>query len=300
MTDSRECENLDIEVESLLKAGYRLDMITPADSPREVQLSKNNEIVRLILDREPSAAPADGKSPDGWVTGRAGMMYRDLLPDRLGGKLIASHIRLTEGGGVSDYVHYHKIDFQLVYCLKGRIKVVYEDQGEPFWLEPGDCVLQPPEIRHRVLEAEAGSEVLELTSPAEHETWVEHNMALPTAEFRPERIFSGQRFVRSVAKEASTLATEHSGVKVRDLGISDATDGLVDARIRRSTKSDLMTAFSPQPGMIALGFVVAGREKPHAGSNETVSAVTGSENPAATDVLRIEFRDGHPASSDHA
>ena len=282
------------------RLGYRLDMIAPADSPREVQLSKNNEIVRLILNREPSATPADGKSPDGWVNGRAGMMYRDLLPDRLGGRLIASHIRLSEGGAVSDYVHYHKIDFQLVYCLKGRIKVVYEDQGEPFWLEPGDCVLQAPEIRHRVLDAEAGSEVLELTSPAEHETWVEHDMALPTAEFKPERIFGGQRFVRSVANEASWLATETNGVEVRELGIADATDGLVDARIRRSTISDLMTAFSPRPGMIALGFVVAGREKPRAGSSETVSAVTGSESPTATDVLRIEFRDGHPASSDHA
>src|SRR5206468_11860225 len=33
-----------------------------------------------------------------WITGRAGMEYRDLIPGRLGGKVIASHIRLTTGG----------------------------------------------------------------------------------------------------------------------------------------------------------------------------------------------------------
>ena len=127
------------------------------------------------------------------------MMYRDLLPDRLGGKLIASHIRLTEGGPVPDYVHYHKIEFQMIRCIKGRILLVYEDQGEPFWLEPGDWVIQPPEIRHRVLECEAGSEVIEISMPAEHETWVDHEMTLPTIEYRPDRDFGGQRFVRHVA-----------------------------------------------------------------------------------------------------
>jgi quercetin dioxygenase-like cupin family protein len=87
----------------------------------------------------------------------------------------------------------------MIRCIKGRIKVVYEDQGEPFWLEPGDWVIQPPEIRHRVLECEAGSEVIEVSMPAEHETWVDHEMTLPTTELRPNREFNGQRFVRFIA-----------------------------------------------------------------------------------------------------
>ena len=90
----------------------------------------------------------------------------------------------------------------MIYCKRGRIKVVYEDQGPPFWLETGDCVLQPPEIRHRVLECTAGAEVIEVSMPAEHETWVEHKITLPTAELKPDRDFSGQRFMRSVAAEA--------------------------------------------------------------------------------------------------
>ena len=42
-----------------------------------------------------------------WSTGRAGMLYRDLVPDRQGGRFIASHIRLADGGPVPDHVHFH-------------------------------------------------------------------------------------------------------------------------------------------------------------------------------------------------
>jgi quercetin dioxygenase-like cupin family protein len=215
-----KCNNLEEAVDEFVNnLGYRLDMIIPADSPREVQLSKNGETVRLVS--EPAAVasglpqhsassdpkeflgqlqpPPIGAGSYRWTAGRAGMMYRDLMPDRMGGKMAVSHIRLTEGGEVPDYVHYHKIEFQMIRCIKGRIKVVYEDQGEPFWLEPGDWVIQPPEIRHRVLECEAGSEVIEVSMPAEHETWVDHEMTLPTTALRPDREFNGQRFVRFIA-----------------------------------------------------------------------------------------------------
>ena len=78
------------------------------------------------------------------------MLYRDLLPDRYGGLVIASHIHVPEGGNVSDYVHYHRVAFQLIFCVKGSARLVYEDQGEPFDLCAGDCVLQPPTLRHKV------------------------------------------------------------------------------------------------------------------------------------------------------
>jgi mannose-6-phosphate isomerase-like protein (cupin superfamily) len=203
MADSRECDDLEKEIESLLQDGYRLDMIKPADAPREVQLSKNGEIVRLASSAAESTPPTP-PSPDtqkDWTAGRAGMMYRDVMPDRMDGRMAVSHIRLTESGPVPDYVHYHKIEFQMIRCIEGRIRVVYEDQGEPFWLEPGDWVIQPPEIRHRVLECEAGSEVIEISMPAEHETWVDHEMTLPTAKLNPDRDFGSQRFVRYIAKD---------------------------------------------------------------------------------------------------
>ncbi len=243
MLETITCENLDQAIERYVSRGYRLDMIFPADDPREALVSRDGEQLRLRAENHPvgetptplvlawqHAASASPRKDGKWIKGRAGMEYRDLIPGRLDGKVIASHIRLTTGGKVPDYVHYHKIDFQMIYCVKGRIKLVYEDQGEPFWLETGDCVLQPPEIRHRVLECTAGAEVIEVSMPAEHETWVEHEITLPTTQVKPDRYFRGQRFVRHVA------ATSNMGT--RDTGISAATNGFADVRIIGNASND--------------------------------------------------------------
>src|SRR5215212_4971877 len=151
MTPTLTVADLDLEIDLHERRGYRLDMIMPADAPSEALLSKNGELIRLLLDLHrpaESTSAVRSERSDVWVAGRAGMMYRDLIPDRVGGRLIASQIRLARDGQVPDRVHYHKIEFQMIYCLRGRIRVVYEEQGEPFWLEAGDCVVQPPEIRH--------------------------------------------------------------------------------------------------------------------------------------------------------
>ena len=140
---------------------------------------------------------------ESWVIGRAGMHYRDLLPDRLGGAIIASHIRIAEAGPVADMVHFHTVGFQLIFCHRGWVRLVYEDQGPPFVLGAGDCVIQPPEIRHRVLEASAGVEVIEIGVPAEHLTSVDHEMELPTPHFRPDRDFQGTKFVLHREAEAT-------------------------------------------------------------------------------------------------
>jgi mannose-6-phosphate isomerase-like protein (cupin superfamily) len=197
-------EDLDKAIEEYRAEGYRLDMIFPADSPREALMSapsslpngkEANDPASVVRLQAPPAIHAGGSSSVEWHTGRAGMMYRDLIPDRLAGKVIASHIKLLNEGPVADHVHFHKVDFQMIYCLRGRIRVVYEDQGPPFWLETGDCVVQPPEIRHRVLECTAGAEVLEVTFPAEHETWIDHDFQLPNSNIDRDRLFNGQKFV---------------------------------------------------------------------------------------------------------
>jgi quercetin dioxygenase-like cupin family protein len=177
-----------------------------------------------------------------WGTGRAGMSYRDLIPDRQGGRFIASHIRIADGGPVPDYVHFHKVGFQMIYCRKGWVRVVYEDQGQPFIMNAGDCVLQPPRIRHRVLESSAGLEVIEISSPAEHETAGDLQMTLPTDVLRPDRIFGGQRFVRHIAKEATWQPWRLAGFEARDTGIGTATAGVAGAKVVRPRGT-------PQPQM---------------------------------------------------
>lgn len=169
----------------------------------------------------------------GWGEGRAGMLYRDLIPNREGGRFIASHIRIPDGGPVPDYVHYHQVRFQMIFCVAGWVKVVYEDQGPPFVMHAGDCVLQPPEIRHRVLESSPGLEVLELGCPAEHLTSIDHGLELPTAFPSPERMFGGQRFVRSQAELACWSPWRVPGFACRDLGIRAATDGLARVSVIR-------------------------------------------------------------------
>ena len=137
-----------------------------------------------------------------WVIGRAGMAYRDLIPGRLGGSIIASHIRIPDAGPVPDMVHYHTVGFQLIFCYSGWVRLVYEDQGPPFVLGAGDCVIQPPRIRHRVLEASENLQVIEIGVPAEHVTTVDHEMTLPTPTVNRVRYFDGQVFCHSLASQA--------------------------------------------------------------------------------------------------
>jgi len=166
-----------------------------------------------------------------WVVGRAGLRYRDLIPGRHGGAFIASHIRILEGGPVPDYVHFHKVRFQMIFCRKGWVKVVYEGQGEPFLMQAGDVVLQPPTIRHRVLESSAGAEVVEIGAPAEHITIADHEMTLPNAPLPPEHVFGGQRFAFHSAQSAPWGPWRAERFVAQDSGIEAATDGLAGVRI---------------------------------------------------------------------
>ena len=176
-----------------------------------------------------------------WGTGRAGMQYRDLVPGRMGGRFIASHIRIPVGGPVPDYVHHHHVRFQMIYCYRGWVRVVYEDQGEPFVMRAGDCVLQPPHIRHRVLECSDAFEVVEIGCPAEHETLVDHDLPLPNENIDPDREYSGQSFVFHQAANAEFAAPRGDGFEARDTGIAKATHGEASVAVIRPA-----AGFSPQ------------------------------------------------------
>ena len=165
--------------------------------------------------------------------GRAGMRYRDLIPDRWGGRFVASHISIPGGGPVPDYVHFHKVRFQMIFVKSGWVRLVYEDQGDPFVMAAGDCVLQPPEIRHRVLESSPGLEVVEVGCPALHETIADWRLPLPNGTGGGERTWDGQRFVRHVAEGAPYLPWHVVGWEYRDTGIAAATNHLATARVAR-------------------------------------------------------------------
>ncbi len=217
-----------------------------------------------------------------WKLGRAEMRYRDLVPDRQGGRFIASHIEIQKGGPVPDYVHFHEVFFQMIYCHAGWVRVVYEDQGPPFLLAPGDAVLQPPQIRHRVLECAPATEVVEIGCPADHVTRVEHELTLPTPRLDPERDFGGQRFVRHQASTAVYRPWRISGFEARDLGIARATGGLARAEVARKTGtipegsheqgSDFLFVFVLSG---ELTFSLEGRESERLSPNDSITIPRG-------------------------
>jgi uncharacterized protein YjlB len=206
----------------------------PGTNASDVTTPNGLKIVNVQAEQEPVIPTSvrqfvfpDESEDSSPASGRAGMSYRDLIPGRLGGFVIASHIRIPGSGPVPDYVHHHRVSFQIIYCLRGSAMLVYQDQGKPFLFEPGDCVLQPPGIRHRVLESFDDLEVLEVSSPAEHITYADNDMDLPNATENSEGLFEGQRFVRSSASEA----VWNSGI--RDTMVGEASKGAGHVRVFR-------------------------------------------------------------------
>ena len=100
--------------------------------------------------------------------------YRDLgIKDGTNGDYIA-HIVRANGKEMRDEVqqwHVHDCTFQLVLVLNGWAKFEYEGQGE-HTIRKGDCILQPPRIKHREIACSKDFEVLEVVSPANFETHI--------------------------------------------------------------------------------------------------------------------------------
>jgi quercetin dioxygenase-like cupin family protein len=223
--------------------GTRVE-IAELNPPMVMPETDHRFVVRRLADEAP------------WVIGRAGMHYRDLIPNRLGGSIIASHIRIPDGGPVPDVVHYHTVGFQLIFCYRGWVDLVYEDQGEPFRLHAGNCVIQPPQIRHRVLHASENIEVIEIGVPAEHVTTIDHEMTLPNGPANPNRTFHGQRFIHHKAAEARWAPFRLAGYESRDTGISDATSQVAGVQVVR--RGDGAPGWSAHDADILFTFVMEG------------------------------------------
>ena len=306
----RTCSDLHSAIDELKAEGFRIALIYPADEPHTAVVTRGEEAIRLTT--RPDAPPPPDELPEFRPeflltrggrsdSGRARMLYRDLLPGRLGGRYIASAITIAEGGPVPDWVHFHRIALQLICVHRGWVRVVYEDQGEPFVMNPGDLVLQPPGIRHRVLESSPGLEVVELTCPALHETHADHELERPTGRIEPDRTFAGQRFLRHVA--ATTPWTPFAGGEAQETGISGATGGLAEARIIRSADSSRLS-FAPHDGELVFGFVLDGNARLERGGETFALGPSASfaippHDSWALDALSADFRLLHVTTGRH-
>jgi len=103
---------------------------------------------------------------------RAYATYRDLgIADATGGLARAHVIRLIGPCNPAEVskLHFHDVDFQMVYVLKGWVKTYMDGHGETL-MEQGSAWTQPPRIRHMVLDYSDDVELLEVILPADFRT----------------------------------------------------------------------------------------------------------------------------------
>ncbi|WP_298373432.1 cupin domain-containing protein [uncultured Bradyrhizobium sp.] len=103
---------------------------------------------------------------------RAYAKYRDLGIAAASNGLAQAHVIRLQGPCNPDEVsklHFHDVDFQMVYVLKGWVKTYMEGEGETLMKE-GSAWTQPPRIRHMILDYSDDVELLEVILPAEFKT----------------------------------------------------------------------------------------------------------------------------------
>jgi quercetin dioxygenase-like cupin family protein len=144
--------------------------------------------------------------------------------------------------------------------------VLYEDQGERIRLHAGDCVNQPPGIRHRVCEASADIEVIEIGVPADHVTSIDHAMTLPNGVGDPDREWDGQKFVHHLREGATWAPARISGFSARDAGMSAGTRGVAGVQVMRKD-TGAGTAWTHDADIL-FTFVMDGTMRLHAEGQE--------------------------------
>jgi len=103
---------------------------------------------------------------------RAYSAYRDLgIAPATGGMVQAHVIRMTKPFDADEVSipHYHDVDFQMVYVLKGWFSSEFEGEGVHTFTA-GSCWIQPPGIKHTVRGYSDDCELLEIVLPADFET----------------------------------------------------------------------------------------------------------------------------------
>ena len=133
---------------------------------------------RVTAKRKPKTAPprqtfvASHYSADAFEAGlRRYAQYRDLGIAAATNGLAQAHvikmIPPCDPAEVSKR-HFHDVDFQMIYVLKGWMKGEYD--GAVVTMREGSCWLQPPKIKHTVLDYSDDCELLEIIMPADFDT----------------------------------------------------------------------------------------------------------------------------------
>ena len=102
---------------------------------------------------------------------RSYALYRDLGIAAASDGLCQAHV-IRMLSPCTDEVrkrHQHDTELQLIYVLQGWVKNEFEGEGVQM-MSAGSCWLQPPGIKHTVLDYSADVELLEIIVPADFKT----------------------------------------------------------------------------------------------------------------------------------
>jgi hypothetical protein len=98
--------------------------------------------------------------------------YRDLGVAEASGGVAQAHVIRLIGPcdpQVVSKLHFHDVDFQLVYVLKGWVKTYLEGVGETTF-QTGSSWTQPSRIKHLIMDYSDDVELLEVILPADFKT----------------------------------------------------------------------------------------------------------------------------------
>jgi hypothetical protein len=141
--------------------------------PQHVADRQGGKAKNPVTARPPQKFTVSHHREEDFASGlRSYAKYRDLgIRDATSGMVQAHVIRLIPPCVPEEVskLHLHDVDFQMVYVLKGWIKSEFEGSGVTVMRE-GSSWIQPPRIKHRVLDYSDDCELLEIILPAEFET----------------------------------------------------------------------------------------------------------------------------------
>ena len=107
---------------------------------------------------------------EGLLTGNA---YRELATgEATQGAVGFRQIRAIQPFAAPTGLHWHDMDFHVVYVLKGHIDYRFEGDDKIYRVVAGDCITQPPGVPHEVIGHSDDMELLEITSPQRYATVV--------------------------------------------------------------------------------------------------------------------------------
>jgi mannose-6-phosphate isomerase-like protein (cupin superfamily) len=152
-----------VAAKSATKPTARRKLKSKGRAPAPVKRARPKQRVAISHHREEDFK-ADGL--------RAYAHYRDLgIADATQGLARAHVIRLIGPCNPEEVskLHYHDVEFQMVYVLKGWVKSYMDGVGETTF-QAGSSWTQPPKIRHLIMDYSDDVELLEVILPADFET----------------------------------------------------------------------------------------------------------------------------------